>query len=236
MDAAKLNNCKDAKGFTLIELLVTISIIGILAALLLPVLGKAKERARRIQCLSNIRQIGTALQIYADQYHQHLPDCTTNNPPFFGSWWPWDLNTNLVTELESVGARRNILYCPSNAAMNDDQHWNFWKYHPPDPIRVVGYVFLLKGGMMIPPNLQRTSALGDGGKALSDTELVVDAVASSDGDYTQIRGKVMDRTSHLERSRPAGGNIIFADGHAAWRQFANMQHRIPVDVGVVWDF
>ena len=65
---------KTRRGFTLIELLVVIAIIAILAAILFPVFAQAREKARATQCLSNLKQIGAAVLMYAQDYDENLPN------------------------------------------------------------------------------------------------------------------------------------------------------------------
>ena len=72
-------------AFTLIELLVVIAIIGVLAALLMPAFGRAKESARGVDCLNNLRQIGIALQLYVQENNNRMPSLRdrildTNSP------------------------------------------------------------------------------------------------------------------------------------------------------------
>ncbi len=94
------------KGFTLIELLVVVAIIGVLAGILLPTLSRARESARKTQCLNNMKTIGLALIMYADESKDVFPSDTVGvpNPAM------WSLN---LLYPEYV-ADRKIFNCPSD--------------------------------------------------------------------------------------------------------------------------
>lgn len=105
------------RAFTLIELLVVIAIIGILAAILFPVFAQARESARMISCLSNMRQLGMAVYMYTQDWSEHLPPATNYDADLNGSARIWPAIVS--------GYIRNdgIFLCPSASNAHYANTW-----------------------------------------------------------------------------------------------------------------
>jgi prepilin-type N-terminal cleavage/methylation domain-containing protein len=113
------------RGFTLVELLVVIGVIAVLIGILLPVLSRARAQANRVACLSNIKQLGTAILMYCNDNDGYFPTCAWWDDglaymPYAEDWVHWQANRNLddsaIARYVGQGEQlKSILRCPADS-------------------------------------------------------------------------------------------------------------------------
>lgn len=213
------------RGFTLIELLVVIAIIAILAAILFPVFAQAREAARKTQCLSNTKQIGTAYMLYLQDFDETFPPHVTERtapsgtPDTAVARAPFSYKTKLLPYTKNDG----IFKCPSAPAwpavgpgqwFSTDYGNNHNEANLPTASQQAWYQANPDFGFNETTTLAGISQparfilVADAGRA--------DGTPSRGGMYPQPW--VFDNTTQgrfLPRHQ-GGGNIAYADGHAKW--------------------
>jgi prepilin-type N-terminal cleavage/methylation domain-containing protein len=231
-----LRSSSSLAAFTLIELLVVIAIIAILAAMLLPALNRAKEKANRISCLNNLRQVAIFMQFYTDENrdvfpahrNQNLP--TDDATPSLTNWW----GTTIINYARN---QSNLFRCPSIKGKRLDNglawEWNFdchkvgyginsfflslWPY-PGLALSVGGVSFQTK------PWFKRTSVVSPAENLMiGDSMPKVDGFWSSscwwpwscmDPKNSQFGGyEGIDQRRHQDT-----GVVVFSDGHSEARR------------------
>lgn len=200
------------QGFTLIELLVVIAIIAILAAILFPVFSRAREKARQASCLSNLKQIALAAQMYVQDYDETFPPGISLIWDAGSSQW---VAVTAMTLLMPYEKNYQIAVCPSDKQGSNDftagsgQTWGPYPFG--EPIRMSYHgnnmVFRVPAYGMLPLSLAQI-------KRPSETTLLWDSVWYwDDSSAPHSIGRPHDEFAPRHND---GGNVAFVDGHAKW--------------------
>ncbi|MBU0477152.1 prepilin-type N-terminal cleavage/methylation domain-containing protein [bacterium] len=207
---SKIRRIRGSKilGFTLLELLVVIAIIALLASMLLPSLSKAREMGRRIKCVSNLRQIGLAFTMYADDYDGWLPFyLETSGDCLF---WHQEISPYLG-KTTSEYAGKDYIRCPTSTGTDASYGANYYVVFGQGPVSAQnGSRRLYK----VPANV---FLLGDAVTCAIHNPTQYPLNSDRDGDGINDTNSFMaDIYNRLSIRHNEGANFLYADGHVKW--------------------
>lgn len=212
------------KAFTLIELLVVMAVIASLAAILFPVFSQAREKARQATCLGNLRQLGMALQMYAQDHDEILPPnheayqdpqllavpdfADPAAPPnFLGSLFPYTRNLRILLCPSAPPAGSPPAYRPT--AVSDSNY--------------LGNGLVIGRALAVVPAPAEIVYLQELNVRTRLAVLRPRSVTPGSGSYTQWHCCGPWQPEFYSSLHLEGGNLLFADGHARWRKGAGLR-------------
>jgi len=231
---------RSKRGFTLIELLVVIAIIAILASMLLPALSKAKEKGNATKCLSNLKQIGVAIMLYADDT-EFLPGPVLRgirHPGARPSNIYLSSATNVFARYITTGTNNTVFACPSNRQAMEA---------PTATLGLARLSFVLNnrgsantattpGLMFGDPNsnpvvpVKRLSTLLSATNgptvtaqmSMSDIWMISDVDGVNYNQVTTGAGSTLFLPTNVPPPHSNGRNFNYFDGHADYRKMSNL--------------
>ena len=204
------------RGFTLIELLVVIAIIAILAALLLPALSSAKQKAWATSCNSNLHQIGLGMKMFADDNDEFYPE--SGNDIYWGAVDAQTKKPGWMEQIFEYVGNTNVYDCPGNVQLPANLQGPFNYFNGCN----AAYVAAQANASVKATAILFPSAFVLGGDTAGTKNngagLQFDPLDADKDDYTQncVGGAANPALTEYWQIHRQGQNIMFADGHSKW--------------------
>lgn len=207
-------------GFTLIELLVVIAIIAVLAAMLLPALSAAKQKAWTTNCNSNLRQAGLGMKMYADDNGDLYPESGADI--HWGSIDPTTGKPSWMQQIIAYVTNTNAYNCPGNVQLPVNMQGPFDYFNGVRAAYIVSGAFAsLRGTSILYPSAYVLSGDTCGIPNVTkgeDSGGQFDPLDADKDDYVQncVGGPANGTPYELWQVHSLGQNILFSDGHVKW--------------------